>query len=109
MDAVKPYKVYTALLSIGSGTCAQQAVYENTIGVTPSFSISNGTTVVDFAGTTGNYWGQYTVSKNISDGTSTIITGKANTFILYDANGALMNWTPTGGTRYISVEIRLYN
>ena len=42
LDAVKPYKVYTALLSIGSGTCAEQTVYENTIGVTPSFSIGSG-------------------------------------------------------------------
>lgn len=103
-----PYKVYLATLVIYGGTCDVERVFENTTGVTPSFSIGSNTTTILFSGVTGHYWGQYTVSNNPSDGTSTRITGKENSFRIYDPSGASMNWSPTGGARYISVELRIY-
>jgi hypothetical protein len=107
-ETQRPYKVYVALLRIMAGACTVINEFENTTGVTPSFYFSSSTTQVIFPNAVGYFWGQYTISNNPSDGTSSRITGKENTFMMFGVNGEPLNWTPTGGSRDISVEIRIY-
>ena len=117
---IRPYKVYTALLTQSGTTAPVATVLENTLGITPTWTyanvgqyiinnffneINNNKIAIFFNGATNNQppdvcTYQASVFRNTS----------VNTVVLYTyKDGAYSNGLLDIGNNYSSIEIRVYN